>query len=290
MDEQLLERFITRRDEGAFADLVTRHGPMVLGVCRNVLGNRQDAEDAFQATFLALARRAGSIRNPAALGAWLFGVARRIALRARRAASHHRAHEGAGQNAPPEVEEPVVVLIRHEVRMALYDEIERLPERYRLPVVLCYLEGRSHDEAAHQLGWPLGTVKGRLARARQRLQDRLTPRLARGDLDIIASLCAATQARQTATAVPVALVSATVAAAVRFADGVAVGAGLARAALWAEGVGRSPPAVAPMAGVVVRALDAVLAGTYRLTRWVRRGPGHDRDRAGEPPPRVPPGR
>ena len=246
---------------------------MVLGVCRNVLGNRQDAEDAFQATFLALARRAGSIRNPAALGAWLFGVARRIALRARRAASHRRAHEGAGQSAPPEVEEPVAVLIRHEMRMALYDEIERLPERYRLPVVLCYLEGQSHDEAAHQLGWPLGTVKGRLARARERLQVRLTPRLARGDLDIIAPLCAATQARQTAEAVPVALVSATVAAAVRFADGVAVGAGLARAALWAEGVGRSPPAVAPMAGVVVRALDAVLAGTHRLTRWVRRRTG-----------------
>src|SRR3954447_10173052 len=211
-DEDLLNRFLAVRDEVAFEALVTRHGPMVLGVCRNVLADRHDAEDAFQATFLVLARHAHAIRNREAVGAWLHGVACRVAARARLDAARRRAHER--QVASMATSGPHDELAWQELRAALHEEVHRLPEKYRVPVVLCYLEGQSHDEAARHLNWPIGTVKGRLAQAR----DLLQARLGRRHLAIPATACLAALSRDT-TAVPDALIRATVEAGLRFAAG-----------------------------------------------------------------------
>jgi RNA polymerase sigma factor (sigma-70 family) len=169
-DRQLLDRFAAGRDEGAFAALVGRHGPMVLRVCRRVLGDAHDAEDAFQATFLVLARSAGAVRRSEALASWLHGVARRTALAARR----RRAHEQRGTAAPPG--DPAWQAAWREVQAVLDDEVGRLPAKYRAPFVLCFLEGKSRPEAARELGWKEGTVSSRLARARDRLRLRLARR------------------------------------------------------------------------------------------------------------------
>ena len=171
---QLLERFSSRRDEAAFELIVARHGPMVLGVCRRVLSDPHDVEDAFQATFLVLVRKAHSLRRRDLLGNWLYGVAHRVAVRARANAARRRTRERSGAEAaagkPPRDGD------WRDLRPVLDEEIARLPEKYRAPVVLCFLEGQTHEEAARQLRWPLGTVKSRLARARARLQGRLTRR------------------------------------------------------------------------------------------------------------------
>jgi RNA polymerase sigma factor (sigma-70 family) len=183
-DRQLLERFLARRDpagEAAFAAIVTRHGPMVLDICQNIIGDLHHAEDAFQAVFLVLARRAGSIRDPDLLGNWLYGVAIRTARCARLQLARRRKHEeqgamrrpGSGSSAGATVEQPT--LAREDVE-ALHDEIGRLPGSFRLPVVLCYFEGLSLDEAARRLCWPSGTVHSRLARARDKLRRGLTRR------------------------------------------------------------------------------------------------------------------
>ncbi len=167
----LLDRFVSRGDEAAFEALVARHGPMVLGVCRQMLRDPNDVDDAFQATFLVLVRRAGSIRRRDRLGPWLHGVAYRVSTRARRLSAARRslADDVADVPRPCEAE-------RSERAEALHEEVARLPEPYRAPIVLCYLEGLTHDEAAARLGWPVGTVRGRLARARDRLRDRLARR------------------------------------------------------------------------------------------------------------------
>src|SRR5688572_5922391 len=145
-DGDLLARFVARRDEAAFAELVRRHGPMVLGACRRVLGNAHDAEDAYQATFLVLARKAVSIRS-GQVGNWLYGVACRTARKARSMAAAQRVRERAG--ARPEEVRPDG---RAELREVLDRELERLPDKYRSAIVLCDLEGRSYKEAARQLG------------------------------------------------------------------------------------------------------------------------------------------
>jgi RNA polymerase sigma factor (sigma-70 family) len=170
-DGQLLAQFLARRDEAAFAALVRRHGPMVLGVCRRALGNAADAEDAFQATFLVLVRMATVLRSRAVLGDWLHGVARRTALSARRAAAQRRAKEQAAARPEARGEE-----VRDDWLPLLDEELTRLPEKYRLPLVLCDLEGRDRREVAQRLGWPEGTVAGRLARGRALLAGRLTRR------------------------------------------------------------------------------------------------------------------
>src|SRR5262245_48176131 len=167
-DGQLLSQFLSRRDEAAFVALVRRHGPMVLGVCRRVLGNAADAEDAFQATFLVLVRKASSLTARAVLGDWLHGVARRTALSARRACARRRAKEQA--MARPDVPGDA---IQDDWLPLLDEELSRLPENYRLPIVLCDLEGKTRREAADRLGWPEGTVAGRLARGRALLARRL---------------------------------------------------------------------------------------------------------------------
>jgi RNA polymerase sigma-70 factor (ECF subfamily) len=173
-DAQLLTRFVAARDETAFAALVRRHGPMVLGVCARILGNTADAEDAFQATFLVLVRRAGSVGRPDLLGNWLYGVAYRTALKARTDAARRKRHESkvATQSALEAIEEAD----GGELRRALDDELNRLPAKYRLPLVLCHLDGLTHEEAARRLGCPRETVTTRLVRARDRLRKRLVER------------------------------------------------------------------------------------------------------------------
>jgi RNA polymerase sigma factor (sigma-70 family) len=170
-DADLLNRFVTDRDGPAFAELVSRHGPMVLAVCRRVLRHRQDAEDAFQATFLVLARRAGSVEPQALLGNWLYGVAYRTALSARRIAQARRAREAKAavraEGAAPDAG------AAPELREALDRELAALPAAYRAAVVACDLEGLSRHAAATRLGWTEGTLSSRLARARALLARRL---------------------------------------------------------------------------------------------------------------------
>jgi len=170
---QLLRQFATG-DERAFEAVVTRHGPMVLGVCRRLLYDRLDVEDAFQATFLVLLRKASALRDAEALSPWLHGVAYRVAARIRRNSTRRPLEESKG--ARLESVQPECDLERTELRTLIDEEIRRLPEKYRRPVVLCYLEGRTHEEAARRLRCSAGSLRGRLDRARQKLKNRLTRR------------------------------------------------------------------------------------------------------------------
>jgi RND family efflux transporter MFP subunit len=211
-DAQLLDRFATHRDEAAFELLLWRHARLVFGVCLRLLHDPHDAEDAFQATFLALARHAGRIAKGEAIAGWLHKVAYRVALtargqRARRDAREKFAGSAEYLSASPEPEAP---LENQELRRVLDQEIGRLPERFRAAVVLCYLEGKSVDEAAVLLGCPRGTIASRLARARQRLRLRLVGR----GLAPTAALATLTQAN--AAPRPLALIPALTAAALRY--------------------------------------------------------------------------
>jgi RNA polymerase sigma factor (sigma-70 family) len=170
-DAHLLECFVSRADQAAFELLLWRHGPLVLSVCRRVLRHAQDAEDAFQATFLALVRKAGSIGKGESVAGWLYKVAYRVALRARAAAVRRGGVAPAVEPVAPSDD-----LLWRDLRPVLDDEVNRLPEKYRLPVVLCYFQGKSHEEAARQLGCATATVAVRLLRARERLRGRLTRR------------------------------------------------------------------------------------------------------------------
>jgi RNA polymerase sigma factor (sigma-70 family) len=173
-DQQLVEQFVDRQEQASFAALVQRHGPMVLAVCRRVLHHTQDAEDAFQATFLVLARKAGSIRKQGSVASFLYGVAHRVASKLRAQRSRRVLCE---RQAPPRTKTPTTEeLTWRELRSVLDEELGSLPEDNRAPLVLCYLEGRTQDEAARQLGWSLGTFRRRLEQARARLGRRLTRR------------------------------------------------------------------------------------------------------------------
>jgi RNA polymerase sigma factor (sigma-70 family) len=214
-DAALLGRFIADRDERAFAALVDRHGPLVLQVCRRVLGDVHDAEDAFQAAFLVLARKAATVRPRKALAAWLHGVAHRVARKSRSARVRRlRRAQPLSEQPPDRHPDPLAELSARELLAVVDEEVRRLPEVYRLPVILCCLEGRSQEEAARQLGLTPGSVRGRLERGRARLHARL---LRRG-LTLSAALAAAEVSRGSASAAAVArLVAATVQAAVLFA-------------------------------------------------------------------------
>jgi RNA polymerase sigma factor (sigma-70 family) len=173
-DEQLLERFLAGRDQDAAAAILRRHGPMVLAVCRRVLENAHDVEDAFQATFLVFVRQAATIRRRGVLGPWLHGVAFRVARKAQVRAARRRRREcgrapEATCNSMPEAE-------RRDLRHVLDEEVNRLPECYRRAVVLCYFQGHTKEQAARELGCPHGTVSTWLARARARLRTRLVRR------------------------------------------------------------------------------------------------------------------
>jgi RNA polymerase sigma factor (sigma-70 family) len=175
-DDQLLERFVTTHREAgelAFEALVARHGPMVLRICRTILRDEHDAEDAFQATFLVLARQAASIRSRASLASWLHGVARRVASSARSAASRRREHE---QKAADLAEQYMAEPRWDDLAQVLHEEIDQLPERYRAPIVLCDMEGLTEGQAARRLGRPIGTVRSQLSRGRQRLRCQLVRR------------------------------------------------------------------------------------------------------------------
>jgi RNA polymerase sigma factor (sigma-70 family) len=173
-DAQLLKRFADHRDETAFEALVKRFGPMVLGVCRRVLHDPNDAEDAFQATFLVLVRKAGAIAKPDLLGNWLYGVANRVAVKARANSARRSAHERQAASMPKAESTPETA--NRELRAVLDEEISRLPEKYRAPLVLCYLEGKTNEQAARQLGCPAGSMSWRLARGRELLRQRLSRR------------------------------------------------------------------------------------------------------------------
>jgi RNA polymerase sigma factor (sigma-70 family) len=214
-DGQLLECFIASRDEAAFQALLRRHGPMVWGVCRRVLRHEQDAEDAFQAAFLVLARKAATVAPREMVGNWLYGVACRTAVKARGLRARLRAREKQVTVMP----DPMAVQCEDlgaALRPVLDRELSRLPDKYRAPVVLCDLEGKTQKATAQQLGWPEGTVSSRLARARALLARRLT----RCGLGPSAGAVAAALPQEAASAgMPTELVAPTVQAAGRFAAG-----------------------------------------------------------------------
>jgi RNA polymerase sigma factor (sigma-70 family) len=213
-DQQLLERFLTQRSEASFAALVERHGPMVLGVCRRVLHHTHDAEDAFQATFLVLARKASSIRKQESLGSYLHGVAYHLAEKLRAKTRRRSAHERA--TAGRETTDPAEEITWGELRSVLDEELAKLPEQYRAPLVLCYLEGKTQDEAARRLGWSKSTFRRRLERARDLLGCRLTRR----GLALSAALSAPLLAGTTTNAlVPPALTETTTRAALLLGSG-----------------------------------------------------------------------
>jgi len=232
-DGVLLDRFIAARDEAAFAALLERHGPMVLGTCQRVLHDAHDAEDACQATFLILARKAASIRRPGAVGSWLHGVAYRVAGKLKARGARRGVPSGALEDVP---EAPAPDVTWREVRGVLDEELRQLPERYRAPLVLCYLEGKTRDEAARQLGWSVGTLRGRLERGRERLRLRLTRR----GLTLSTALCASVLVESAApAALPAGLAETTAPAAVRFAAGKGLAAVSAPVAVLVEGVLRA---------------------------------------------------
>ncbi len=216
-DGQLLERFTTMAGESAelaFAALVERHGSMVLRVCRNSLADPNDAQDAFQATFLVLVRKAQALWVQDSLGPWLHRVAHRMAGRARASATRRREHEQRAAEA-----RPVRLFVeddRNDVYRILNEEIDRLPEPCRVPVVLCDLEGTTHEQAARRLGWPLGTVKSRLMRGRERLKTRL---IRRGIAPSVILPAGASFMPSSPSAVPAVLVDITVRNAALIADG-----------------------------------------------------------------------
>ncbi len=229
-DGQLLERFLAHQDEAAFTALIGRHGQMVLGVCRRILANDADSDDAFQATFLVLVRKAASLSSRPILGDWLHGVARHTALKARSAAGRRQAKEHA--MARPDT---TAAETRNDWLPLLDEELASLPKKYRLPIVLCDLEGKTRREAAEQLGWPEGTVAGRLARART----MLAKGFARRGLVLSGEALAVALGQNAASAcVSAPLLVATAKAANSFAVGQATAAGMiaAKVAALTEGV------------------------------------------------------
>jgi RNA polymerase sigma-70 factor (ECF subfamily) len=234
-DSHLLARFAAARDDAAFAALVQRHGPMVLGVCRRVLADAHAAEDAFQATFLVLARKAGSICRPERLPSWLYGVAYRTSLKARVGAARLRRADRllpdrVTATAPAADDEAA----RTELALVLDEELSRLPEKYRAPLVICSLQAHTHEEAARRLGCPRGTLTTRLVRARALLRRRLTRR---GIAWTSGCWTAGALPLDASAAVPPPLIEFTTKAAAQFAAAPATAAGsVSTAAGLAQGV------------------------------------------------------
>lgn len=275
-DGQLIARFTRRGDaqgsETAFAALVARHGPLVLRVCRGVLKNDPHAaDDAFQATFLILARKAASIRKEGSVASWLFGVARRVALRARHERLTREANERRGAamaDSPAQSADPP------ELLPEVQEEVERLPEKYRAPVVLCYFEGLTHEEAAGQLRLPVGTIKVRLARARGRLKGRLARRgLAPS---VLAATLGLSSSGTASAAVPARLADATVRAAAEVAAGRAAQVSAAVATI-VEGVLRAMllsklKAAAALSALLMSLIAGPIAALALLPRAARSDP------------------
>jgi RNA polymerase sigma-70 factor (ECF subfamily) len=262
-DGELLGAFVARRDDACFEALVHRHGPMVLGVCRRLLRDHHDAEDAFQATMLVLARKAGSVAPREAVGSWLYGVAFRTALEARRLAVRRRAREKQVLDMPQPTVGPEDS--GQDLRPLLDKELNRLPEKYRVAVVLCDLEGRTRKDVAQQLNLPEGTVSGRLTTARRLLAHRLS----RYGLGLACGALAPVLSQGAAACVPPPLVASTVKAATLVAAGRAAAAGVISAPVAAltEGVAKAmlrsklKPAIAALLALAVLAAGAGVA-TY----------------------------
>jgi len=265
-DGSLLERYLTGDEadaQAAFQALVIRHGPMVLGICRHVLAEEHDAEDAFQATFLVLAQKGGSIRNRTVLAGWLHEVAHRIAIKARVGVVRRRSLERQAMAMSPPAIEPDNqddTAAWNELRPVLHAEVDRLPEKYRLPVILCYLEGKTNEEVAQLLRWPVGTVKGRLSRAR----DLLRSRLMRKGLVLSAAflLTALSQGRVFAEIVPDSLVTSTVSLAQQF------GPRRARLTLHMPERAPVPETVLPARIALLSKAGAQLARGRKLLSWL----------------------
>jgi RNA polymerase sigma factor (sigma-70 family) len=255
-DSKLLEQFVTRRDESAFAALLQRHSPLVLRICRHILGDAHAAEDAFQATFLVLARKAGGIRKTESLAAWLYRVAINIARTARCNMKQQRAREKqAAVVAQTDLigEGPL-----RDWQSVVHEEVDKLPQKYRIPIVLCYLDGKSHDEAARMLGWPLGTVKGRLARARELLRARLTRR----GLTLPTFALAAALTQDIATAqVPATMLGNTLKAALAFAVQEAIPRGTATI----QAVSLAKETLAPLISTKLLTALALIVGTVFIS-------------------------
>jgi RNA polymerase sigma factor (sigma-70 family) len=262
-DGQLLERFTARRDESAFAELVRRHGGMVWKVCHGILHHHQDAEDVFQAAFLVLARKAAAIRQSGSVGGWLQQVAYRLALKAQADTSRRRVRERKVLDM--QSADPLLDLTVRELQQILHQELQELPDKYRTPLVLCYLEGQTQDEAAHQLGWSKWRLKGRLERGRERLRRRLARRGLSLSGAVVATVLAADPA---AAAMPATLARATVRAALSFFRGGAAAGGVsAKVASLVEGAGQLLSAgQAKMAGLVVLAVTVITLGAGGLAR------------------------
>ncbi|HZT80517.1 MAG TPA: sigma-70 family RNA polymerase sigma factor, partial [Gemmataceae bacterium] len=213
-DRHLLQRFAAARDEDAFAELIRRHGPLVLGVCRRILTNPHDAEDAFQSTFLVLARKAAAARWQESVGNWLYGVAYRVASKERSRAARRREVSAGPLPEPEAPPEPAW----RELTAVLDEELHRLPDDCRAALLLCYLEGRTRDQAARQLGWSLRTLERRLGQGRELLRARLAGR----GLTLSAALLGVGLAECATAAVPPALAAAVARSAVRRAAGAAL--------------------------------------------------------------------
>jgi membrane fusion protein, heavy metal efflux system len=262
-DTQLLERFVSNRDEAAFEVLVWRHGPMVLGVCDRLVQHDQDAEDVFQATFLALARKAASVGKREALGGWLHTTAYRTALRVRlRAVQRARLQELPADVPAAQTNNEVW----RDLRPVLDEEIGRLPLKYRLPVILCYLQGKTTEEVAQQLGCARGTVCSRLSWARERLHSRLTRR----GMALAAVALTAALSRGPAMAASTGLVQTTVKGALAFAAGQTVAASSTQALLLAEGILKAMfMTKVKLAVVVLLTLGLAAVGAGVFTQGVR---------------------
>jgi RNA polymerase sigma factor (sigma-70 family) len=261
-DRQLLTRFIAEADEPAFAELLARYGSLVLDVCRRTLQREQDAEDAFQAAFLVLARNAASIRKTTSLASWLYGVAWRCAMRLRADLAERRRHErvvaqsGDRSAARSSVEEPPD-LTWHEVQQALHEELARLPEKYRAPLVLCYLQGKTQCEAAQQLGCSQGVLHGRVDRGREHMRQRLQRR----GITLSAALLAAAVLRNAPASA--ALIQATEKAAMLVAAGQTVSAAATpTVAALVDGAGGIVGMKAKLAVLVL--LAGIIGGTLGL--------------------------
>ena len=269
-DGQLLERFATGQGEAAelaFAVLLERHGPMVLRVCGGVLADAHETQDAFQATFLVLVEKARGLWVRDSLGPWLHQVAFRTASCARSAAARRRRHEQCAALSARESR----VEAGDELGLVLHAEIERLPDRYRAPLVLCDLEGRSHEQVARHLGWPVGTVKSRLTRGRQRLRDRLQRRGLAPDAGLLAAVPGS---GGPAASLPAALVDSTTNAAVQWTTVGAIVPG--SAARLAQGVLKAMSLIKCVkVASVVLVLGATAAGVDLLAQKVTSGPGPD---------------
>jgi RNA polymerase sigma factor (sigma-70 family) len=279
-DAELLARWVTARDEAAFEVLLWRHGPMVLSVCRRLLSCPHAADDAFQATFLALVRKAGSINKREAVSSWLYKVAYRAALRA--GGRGGQAITNDPRRLPAVAVEPGDELIWRDLRPVLDEEVERLPERYRAPVILCYFQGKTNEEAAREIGCPTGTILSRLARARERLRVRLTRR---GIALSTAALGAKLGQSAASALVPAPLASSTIRAALLTAAGnsaTAAGVSLPVAALT-EGVLQAMliTKLKTVAGVVL-ALGMLGVGGGALGYRTLAGEGNGAPKPGEP--------